>query len=121
MICHLDFGIWKLNNIVPRKTKQQKILSKLRRLEQKPASETSTEVRPEISLEGLSTSAVNLRPEATDQPTPKDDRYNYSYVYKDIRKIFILTAIALALEIILSLTASGSYAKLVLRTLNLEF
>ena len=46
---------------------------------------------------------------------------DYSYVGKDIRRIFVLTALALGVEIFLSLTGSSSYAKLVLRTLNLEF
>lgn len=62
-----------------------------------------------------------IKHEAMPKPGSSEIRHDYTYVFKDLRKIFVLTAVAFAFEIVLSLTASSSYAKLVLRALNLEF
>ena len=112
---------------MPRKTKKQKILARLHRLEQgavqglssnevNKVDSASLSVEP-LRNEGLLTAKIK----APQRPTPITLDSDYSYMYKDLRKIFVLTFLALGVEIFLSLTASNSYAKLVLRTLNLDF
>lgn len=71
--------------------------------------------QPDLTLQSIDRQAVPTH------TAVRNDRYDYAYVYKDLRKIFVLTSLALALEIFLSLTASNSYAKLLLRALNLDF
>lgn len=80
---------------MPRKTKKQKILARLRRLEQAADTQSSTE-------EIISPRNISIKEES---PTNTKVNYDYSYVYKDIRKILILSSIALSIEIALSLTA----------------
>jgi hypothetical protein len=118
---------------MPRKTKRQKILARLHRLEQKgedaTSPNTSKRVEPEVRIENQQ--KISIKPEPSiaqpketkvaTQASVQDNRYNYSYVYKDLRKIIVLTVLALGGEVFLSLTASTSYAKLVLRALNLDF
>lgn len=104
-----------------RKTKKQKILAKLHRLEQKTTEAPrkkpiSNQVKP--GNEGLT--ITNLKPEVSSETSTKKSEYDYSYVYKDVRKILILAVLALFVEIAISLTASNGYAKLVLRALNLD-
>ena len=107
---------------MPRKTKKQKILAKLHRLEKETSqgdiAKDSTENQVEVDSERLT--LTNLKPETSFQTETKKSDYDYSYVYKDIRKILILTVLALFVEIALSLTASNGYAKLALRSLNLD-
>ncbi len=95
------------NRFMPRKTKKQKILAKLHRLEREtdqvetPKKTTPSQVK--VSSEGLT--LTNLKPQAPSKISTKESKKDYSYVYKDIRKILILTVIALFVEIALSLTA----------------
>lgn len=107
---------------MPRKTKREKILARLRRLQNRVEDETKPVVtQPSVQI-SLDSKPKTLDTKSQIKQLESDTlTYDYSYVYKDIRKIIILTAIALTLEIFLSLTASSSYAKLVLRTLNLDF
>ena len=118
---------------MPRKTKKQKILARLHRLEQKREDislpKTTDQVGPKIRIEDQQEIKIQPEPSITQpketklatQTATQDNRLNYSYVYKDLRKIILLTMLALGVEIALSLTASTSYAKLVLRALNLDF
>ena len=108
---------------MPRKTKRQKILARLHRLEQKPEKvfEESDGNQTSLKIDQTQVSLEDSKPKESPQPKAKTTAYDYSYVYRDIRKIIILSALALGVEILLSLTASNSYAKLVLRTLNLDF
>ena len=107
---------------MPRKTKKQKILAKLHRLEQKTheplTRKEATSSHVKLDNEGLT--ITNLKPEASSEINTKKSEYDYSYVYKDVRKILIISTIALFVEIALGLTASNGYAKLVLRALNLD-
>ena len=97
---------------MPPKTKEQKILARLHRLQrlqnltQSPARVVETETVPTAPTKPIETSEENLAE-------------NYSYVYKDLRKILILASLAIATEIILSLTSSFSFVKLILRVFNI--
>ncbi len=118
---------------MPRKTKKQKILARLHRLEQREEDtslpKTIKSKEPEIRIENQQDISIKPEPSITQpkqiklstQTTTQDNRHNYSYVYKDLRKILILTVLALGIEAALSLTASTGYAKLLLRSLNLDF
>ena len=107
---------------MPRKTKKQKILAKLHRLEQKthepPTRKESSSSQVKLGSESLT--LTNLKPKTSSEINTKKSEYDYSYVYRDVRKILIITTIALFVEIALGLTASNGYAKLVLRALNLD-
>ena len=107
---------------MPRKTKKQKVLAKLHRLEQRthepPTKKKSTSSQAKLGDAGLT--LTNLKPKTSSEINTKKYEYDYSYVYKDVRKILIITIIALFVEIALGLTASNGYAKLVLRALNLD-
>ncbi|MEX0616313.1 MAG: hypothetical protein WD231_00705 [Candidatus Woykebacteria bacterium] len=110
---------------VPKKTKKEKILARLHRLQQKTneaSFSTPLEVsdQKKIKLEESSPEQTPT-PKESPKPSSKQSLYDYTYVYKDLRKIFILSLFGFAIEIVLSLTASNGYAKLVLRTLNLDF
>ncbi len=108
---------------MPRKTKKQKILARLHRLEQHSVKSEGSEVvstpspKPDVNQISLDGS----EPKVATPPKSTVTTYNYSYVYSDVRKILILSALALGIEIVLSLTASNGYAKLALRYLNLDF
>ena len=106
---------------MPRKTKRQKILARLHRLEQKPEKdfEENAGDQTSIKIDQAQISPTDSKPK--EAPQFKTAAYDYSYVYRDVRKIIIFSALALGVEILLSLTASNGYAKLVLRALNLEF
>ena len=112
---------------MPRKTKKQKILARLHRLEQGAVQRLSSDEVSKVDSASLSVEPLRkdgpatAKIEVSQRPAPITLGNDYSYMYKDLRKIFILTAAALGVEIFLSLTASSSYAKLVLRTLNLDF
>ena len=107
---------------MPRKTKKQKILTKLRRLEkqsEKPIQDPS--VSTEYTSKEDQYSVEELKSEKKEKSVVSETRYDYSHVYKDIRKILLISALALGIEVGLRLTASSGYAKLALRSLNLDF
>ena len=107
---------------MPRKTKKQKILAKLHRLEkqsEKPTQDPSVSV--EYTLKENKYSVEEPKSERKEKSALSKTIYDYSYVYKDIRKIIFISALALGIEVVLSLTASNGYAKLALRSLNLDF
>ena len=88
---------------MPKKTRQEKILARLRRLE---GSQTRVEgVQPTIEQlpEGPKVSFV-LKPK-TSQPTTATsaDVVDYSYVYKDLTKSLIFAAVAVTLQVLLAL------------------
>ena len=116
----------------------------LRRLKQQVAGQQSPKP-PAISSEGQSLEAARSTPEPIAVPKQKltsqgyslrdlkqksanhteitsreEERYNYTYVVVDLRKIAVLASAAVALEIILSLTTRASFAKLILRTFGIE-
>jgi len=109
---------------VPRKTKKEKILARLHRLEQQaetPASDSSVGLQNRYREVVSSQDLIKQEPKIEKPLAAATSGQDYSYIYKDLRKIFILTAVAISAEIVLSLTASTSYAKLVLRTFKIDF
>lgn len=112
---------------MPRKTKQQKMAAALRRMKKKveikktsPTEKTITEVdtptaatynlenlrikETKISGSGVAVSKIN----------------NYSYLAKDLRKIFILSLLAIFLEVTITLTTKTQFAKLLLLRFGIE-
>ena len=87
---------------MPKKTKAQKISSQLRRLKYTINLEEET-----VSLKG---SAIETEDKISEKPQVKTIRsissYDYSYVFRDLKRIIIISTIIILLEIVLSLTAS---------------
>ena len=102
---------------MPRKTKKQKILARLHRLEQRGEDtnlpKTIESKEPAIRIDNQQDIPIKPEPSISQpkqikpatQTATQDNRHNYSYVYKDLRKIIILTVLALGVEVALSLTA----------------
>jgi hypothetical protein len=96
---------------MPKKTREEKILARLRRLEQ--SNETITEVSEPSAPTSSGYSLKNISPPTKSTPiTSTSTEVDYSYVRSDLKKIAILTVAALLIEVALSLTASEWYAKL---------
>ena len=100
---------------MPKKTREEKILARLHRLER----ENSQQLPPETNatqVEITKPSGISLKqisPAKAQAPLHHNiETVDYSYVAGDLKKTLILTAIALLFEIVLSLTASNWYAKL---------
>jgi hypothetical protein len=93
---------------MPKKTRQEKILSQLRRLREQTEnthlaslSPTEQPVREKPSYEITSLGKVKNAASAS-----KIEVEDYSYVYKDLRKTVVFVTLAVIFEVILSLTAS---------------
>lgn len=107
---------------MPRKTKKQKILAKLHRLENQSSTlKEDTNSPAEYKLGSNQIMVTEVKPEKIDRSAQLGTIQDYSYVSKDIKKIIILSTIALGFELLLSLTASNSYAKLALQSLGIGF
>ena len=87
---------------MPKKTKAQKISSQLRRLKY-----TINLEEGKVSLKG---SAIETEDKIGEKPQVKTIQsigsYDYSYVFRDLKRIIIISTIIILLEIVLSLTAS---------------
>ena len=87
---------------MPKKTKAQKISSQLRRLKY-----TINLEEGKVSLKG---SAIETEDKISEKPQVKTiqsiSSYDYSYVFRDLKRIIIISTIIILLEIVLSLTAS---------------
>lgn len=85
---------------MPRKTRQEKILSQLRRLQRE---QTASQPKVEDSKPVVTT--INLGsldlPKAAPSPI-KSEPQNYSYVFSDLRKTLIFAAAAITFQVILS-------------------
>lgn len=108
---------------MPRKTRKEKLAASLHKLQRQlenpstpEASTQSENIRPEgrISLKGL--------PKVTfkNERVAIVDIHEYSYIARDLRKILLIAAGAILLEIALSLTLSSNSAKVFLRSIGLE-
>ena len=119
------------------KTREQKILTELRRLKMQAgqyAPKIEAEIKEEKTHETQTTPEKPSEkiqfsiPETIVSPPVKPDltqheasSIDYSYVFKDLRKTLILATGAILVQVGLSLTLKLPYAKLILRTLNLDF
>lgn len=84
---------------MPRKTRQEKILAQLRRL-QKDQSQTNPDKKPEPE-----SSTVSLNLEPLTAPTisqPKPTQEDYGYVISDLKKTTFFAAAAITFQIALS-------------------
>lgn len=87
---------------MPKKTKQDKILAQLRRLQTNKsiALDPVEPAKPTVSLDLKSTNAVTKSSENT---TTKVSNQDYSYVIKDLRKTSFFVVVAVVFEFILSI------------------
>lgn len=94
---------------MPKKTRQQKILAELRSLKKElqvpqavPSNPTpnSYQVNQERVANPITISPVNAI------------AYDYSYLFKDLRKVAVLSTIAILIEVVLSLTLNIGFANL---------
>lgn len=90
---------------MPKKTRQEKILAQLKRLQQRQTQptqpDTTTQENP--SKIEVSTGLKSLEPKnnvVSAGETSKE--LDYSYAYKDLRKTLFFVSIAIIFEIILS-------------------
>lgn len=119
----LDFRFFNYC-IMPRKTKGQKMAAALHRMkkkvEQQESSKKQTAKQPapatEIPKAAYDPGVFKLKePAKTPAIRSSTEKYNYAYVTSDLRKALILSAAAIALEIVLNLTLRSSFAELLLR------
>lgn len=114
---------------MPRKTREQKMAAALRRM--KKQAETQKNLGDQNSA-GPGTPSKSPPPtykiatlpsiDSTQQPTPgaKTDTYDYSYIPRDLRKIFFLSATAIVFEVAANLTTRLQFVKLLLRRFGIE-
>ena len=87
---------------VPKKTKAQKISSQLRHLKY-----TINLEEGRVSLEGSATETEDkISAKPPEKTVQSISSYDYSYVFRDLKRIIIISTIIILLEIVLSLTAS---------------
>ena len=115
---------------MPRKTRQQKMAAALRRLRkqarvQEPIVTTPQKIQkpqPEAAIaQGYSLGKLKVE-KASERPKVKVEaqRYDYAYVPSDLKKIILLSTLAIALEIFLNLTMRTEFAKLLLRRFGID-
>ena len=114
---------------MPRKTKQQKMAAALRRMknqikqlpfEKNSAEESKTKEETIATVEYNAESLATKETKYAISSNPMEKQQNYAYVSRDLRKIFILSLIAISLEVALSLTTRLEFAKLLLRRFGIE-
>lgn len=90
---------------MPKKTRQEKILAQLKRLQQLQSNQSVQNNK--IEKETKTTIKVDLNPVETEKPivsrNEKKVDFDYSYVTKDLRKSLIFAAAAIIFEIALSI------------------
>ena len=118
---------------MPKKTREEKMAAQLRRMKEQLAMQQSSPIAPTppkpaaapqtqvTAPKGFSVSEPDFKKPTIFQPTKEvGQRYDYTYVTGDLRKIAVLAAVAIALEVALNLTTRASFAKLILRSFGLE-
>lgn len=115
---------------MPKKTKEQKMASQLRRLKRqaqpkKRSVETETK-RTQIKPAALPPTNyglddVKMGSSSYKKPLQTEtQRYDYSHVNSDIKKIVVLSIIAVTFEVVLSLTMRNEFATLLLLRFGIE-
>jgi len=118
---------------MPKKTREEKMAAQLRRMKEQLAMRQSSPIstpppkpavspQPEaVATTGFSISKSDFKKTTALQPTKEvEQRYDYTYIAGDLRKIAALAAVAITLEIALNLTTRASFAKLILRSFGIE-
>ncbi len=92
---------------MPKKTRQEKILAQLKRLQQQQNSianpiveSNSTNSRPGINITS-NLKSLETKENSTFSPT-NTKVIDYTYAYKDLRKTLLFVSLAIIFEIILS-------------------
>jgi hypothetical protein len=121
---------------MPKKTRAEKLAAQLRRLKMQASfsgqQPTEKVIQPQV-IENKSEQPqqpsieakpiINIQEVINKKETPKgseSQRYNYSYVKGDLRKIITLASLAVTIEVGLNLTLRTGFAKLILRTFGIE-
>jgi hypothetical protein len=115
---------------MPRKTRQEKMAAALRRLKkQAQTSEESTPTTPKVkepkqdiqTHQGYSLDKIQVdKPSVKPPPRSETARYDYTYVFNDLKTIVFLSILAIGLEILLNLTMRLEFAKLLLRRFGID-
>ncbi|OGY23841.1 MAG: hypothetical protein A2172_05415 [Candidatus Woykebacteria bacterium RBG_13_40_15] len=115
---------------MPRKTKAQKMAATLKRLRSQASSFQTPTKTDEAPIDAAKKDVPSLEYSLTDvkikspvrpaKPNIDTQSVNYDYVAGDLKKIFILTILAISLEVLLNLTMRLQFAKLLLRRFGIE-
>jgi hypothetical protein len=114
---------------MPKKTKRQKMAAALRRMKkqvEQKAPEKEGLAKPQAKEEVSAPTTYSLRSvkekeaESPVRSGSREKQRNYAYVAGDLRKIFVLSLVAITFEIALSLTTRLEFAKLLLRRFGID-
>ncbi len=115
---------------MPKKTREQKMASELRRLKRQASPQKSLGTLRAKTVETRSTTLLNagynvskVRVEAlssTDVSTTQTQNHDYSYVTSDLKKIAVLSILTITFEVVLNLTMRLEFANLLLRRLGID-
>ncbi len=112
---------------MPRKTKQQKIAAALRRRKKEVETKKTSPTEKSTANINVPTASTynleNLRIKETKFSGPSvvaSKTGKYSYLVNDLRKIFILSLLAIILEVAITLTTKTQFAKLLLLRFGIE-
>ncbi len=90
---------------MPKKTRQEKVLAQLKRLQQQqnPSVTSSSATQPSVEKSTVSLNLKSLETSQNTQPSQqKSATYEYAYVYKDLKKTLIFAVLAVIFEFALS-------------------
>lgn len=91
---------------MPKKTRQEKIVAQLKRLQKQQASQPEkpvNEVTQSPTISVVSPTLESLRPNLSVELSPnKETLINYSYAVADLRKTLVFVVVAIIFEFILS-------------------
>src|SRR3989344_4416698 len=115
---------------MPKKTREQKMASELRRLKRQASPQKSweapkakaVETRPTIvPSTGYNVSEVRVAALSSKEASKTEiQSYDYSYVTSDLKKIVILSTLTITFEVVLNLTMRLEFANLLLRRLGID-
>jgi len=115
---------------MPKKTKEQKMASELRRLKRQASPQKSWNAPRakvvEIRSTVLPSAGYNVNEVGVEALSSKNgskteiQSYDYSYVTSDLKKIVVLSIITITFEVVLNLTMRLEFANLLLRRLGID-
>ena|SRR3972149_4140655 len=116
---------------MPKKTREQKMASELRRLKRQaspqkswePPKAKAAETRPTIvpSTGYNNVSEVRVAALSSKEASKTEiQSYDYSYVTSDLKKIVVLSTLTITFEVVLNLTMRLEFANLLLRRLGID-
>ena len=97
------FGYARILEIMPKKTRQEKILARLHRLEKE--QNNSVEINFNNSEKSQSP-RVSYEPKEETNPTKErqsSENINYAYVYSDLKKTLFFAAVAVIFQVVLGI------------------